>query len=159
MNLGNSMSLRARINNFAKSKGISPQLALQSFFAERFLARVARSPYVGNFALKGGTLMSAILGIEQRTTMDIDATIIGIGADETAIAGIVEARMPGHGLALHPERYAEIVGREGTFVVGVGQCHGGGLEGQPVSVAFDRKGGYRQVPVDDGQRGVILEPA
>ena len=91
MNLGNSMSLRARINNFAKSKGISPQLALQSFFAERFLARVARSPYAGNFALKGGTLMSAILGIEQRTTMDIDATIIGIGADETAIAGIVEA--------------------------------------------------------------------
>ena len=34
-----SMSIRAKINNFAKGKGISPQHAMQSFFAERFLAR------------------------------------------------------------------------------------------------------------------------
>ena len=50
MNHAKSMSLRARINNFSKLHGISPQLALQSFFAERFLARIAKSPYVGNLA-------------------------------------------------------------------------------------------------------------
>ena len=90
MNNAKSMSLRARINNFSKRHGVSPQLALQSFFAERFLARIAQSPYAGNLAIKGGTLMSAILGIEQRTTMDVDATIIGIRADEAKIVEIVE---------------------------------------------------------------------
>lgn len=86
MKAGNSMSLRARINNLAKTKGISPQLALQSFFAERFLARIEKSRYSKNLALKGGTLMSVLFGLEQRTTMDIDATVVGMRADETKIA-------------------------------------------------------------------------
>ncbi len=90
MNNAKSMSLRARINTFSKMHGISPQLALQSFFAERFLARIAQSPYVSNLAIKGGTLMSAILGVELRTTMDVDATIIGIRADEARIVEMVE---------------------------------------------------------------------
>lgn len=90
MNIANSMSLRARINNFAKSKGVPPQFAIQSFFAERFLARIEKSPYAGNLALKGGLLMGAILGIEQRTTMDIDATVIGIRVDEAKIVEIIE---------------------------------------------------------------------
>jgi predicted nucleotidyltransferase component of viral defense system len=91
MNNAKSMSLRARINNFSKQHGISPQLTLQSFFAERFLARIAKSPYVNNLAIKGGTLMSAILGIERRTTMDVDATVIGVHADEAKIIEIVES--------------------------------------------------------------------
>ena len=91
MNTAQSMSLRARINNFSKIHGISPQLALQSFFSERFLARIAKSPYAGNLAIKGGTLISSILGIERRTTMDIDATVIGIRADEEKIVEIVES--------------------------------------------------------------------
>lgn len=90
MNQGNSMSLRARINNLSKTKGISPQLALQSFFAERFLARIEQSRYSQNLALKGGTLMSVLYGIEQRTTMDIDATVVGIRADEEKIVEIVD---------------------------------------------------------------------
>lgn len=91
MKAGNSMSLRARINNLAKTKGISPQLALQSFFAERFLARIEKSRYSKNLALKGGTLMSVLFGLEQRTTMDIDATVVGMRADETKIAEMVDA--------------------------------------------------------------------
>ena len=84
-----SMSIRARINNFAKAKGISPQHALQAFFAERFLARIERSRYAKNLAVKGGTLMSSILGVAQRTTMDVDATVIGLRVDEEAVKGIV----------------------------------------------------------------------
>ena len=90
MNNAKSMSLRARINNFSKQHGISPQLTLQSFFAERFLARIAKSPYVNNLAIKGGTLMSAILGIERRTTMDVDATVIGIHADAEKLQTILK---------------------------------------------------------------------
>jgi len=84
-----SMSIRAKINNFAKANGISPQHALQTFFAERFLARVEKSAYAANLAVKGGTLMSAILGVSQRTTMDVDATVIGMHADEDVIRKIV----------------------------------------------------------------------
>ena len=86
-----SMSLRARINRYAKQEGVSPQLALQGFFIERFLARIERSEYAGNLAVKGGTLMCAILGLPQRTTMDVDATVFGIRADEERIVRIVEA--------------------------------------------------------------------
>jgi len=84
-----SMSIRAKINNFAKAKGVSPQHALQSFFAERFLARIEKSRYVKNLAIKGGTLMSSILGVAQRTTMDVDATVIGLRADEELVKKIV----------------------------------------------------------------------
>ena len=91
MNQMNSMSLRARINNFAKREGVSPQLALQSFFIERFLARIEKSAYAKNLVIKGGTLMCEILGLPQRTTMDIDATIIGLQANEQIITAIVES--------------------------------------------------------------------
>ena len=84
-----SMSVRARINNLAKELGIAPQHALQRYFAERFLARIAASPYANNFVIKGGTLMGAILGVAHRTTMDIDATVIGIKADEATIERVV----------------------------------------------------------------------
>ena len=83
------MSLRARINNFAKINKVSPQLALQRYFAERFLERISKSAYAAHLAIKGGTLMGELLGIAQRTTMDIDATIVGIAADEAVIANAV----------------------------------------------------------------------
>lgn len=85
-----AMSLRARIKNFAKREGVSPQLALQGYFIERFLARIERSRHSGNLAVKGGTLMCAILGLPQRTTMDVDATVLGLRADEETIVRIVE---------------------------------------------------------------------
>lgn len=91
MNRAGSMSLRARINNYANRERVSPQLALQGFFIERFLARIERSEYVGNLVIKGGTLMCSILGLPQRTTMDIDATVVGLRADETTVLRIVES--------------------------------------------------------------------
>ena len=91
MRQGNSMSLRARINNYAKRAGVSPQLALQGFFIERFLARIEKSAYAENLVIKGGTLMCEVLGLPQRTTMDIDTTVVGLRADEQAIVRIVEA--------------------------------------------------------------------
>lgn len=90
MSANHSMSLRARINDFAKTNNMSPQLALQRYFTERFLERVSKSVYATHLAIKGGTLMGEILGVAQRTTMDIDATIIGIAANEAVIAKVVK---------------------------------------------------------------------
>ena len=111
MSQANSMSLRARINNFAKKEGISPQLALQSFFIERFLARIEKSAYAGNFVIKGGTLMCEILGLPQRTTMDIDATLVGLHADEQTVVDIVEAIASvdvGDGISFRRERIPNV---------------------------------------------------
>lgn len=91
MNQAASMSLRARINNYAKREHVSPQLALQGFFIERFLARIERSEYARNLVIKGGALMCSILGLPQRNTMDIDATVVGLRADEATVLRIVEA--------------------------------------------------------------------
>ena len=62
---------------YATAKNISPQLAMQNDMLERILARIEKSPYRSNFILKGGFLIAAIVGIDSRTTMDLDTTIIG----------------------------------------------------------------------------------
>ena len=73
----NAMSLKAIINNIAKENKISAQSVLQTYMLERFLERISISKYKDNFILKGGMLISAMLGIDSRTTMDIDTTIKG----------------------------------------------------------------------------------
>lgn len=75
-----SMSVRAKANNLAKRLGIAPQAALQAWFAERFLARVSMSGHADRIVVKGGTLMAALFGLAERTTMDIDATVLDTAA-------------------------------------------------------------------------------
>lgn len=70
-----AMSLKAKIRNLAKEKDISAQVILQNYMFERFLERLSKSNYRDNFILKGGMLISAIVGIDNRSTMDMDATI------------------------------------------------------------------------------------
>jgi len=73
-----AMSLKARIRNIAKSKNINPQILLQNFMFERFLERLSLSEYKDNFIIKGGMLITAIIGIDIRSTMDLDATFRGM---------------------------------------------------------------------------------
>jgi hypothetical protein len=68
-------SLKAKIVNFSKCKNISAQVVLQNFMFERFLERLSHSKYKSNFILKGGLLIADMVGIEIRSTMDLDATI------------------------------------------------------------------------------------
>lgn len=70
-----AMSLKAKIRNLAKEKDISAQVILQNYMFERFLERLSISDYKNNFILKGGMLIAAIVGIDNRSTMDMDATI------------------------------------------------------------------------------------
>ena len=81
----NAMQLKAIIKNVAKDKKISAQLVLQNFMLERFLERVSLSKYRDNYILKGGFLISSIVGLDSRATMDMDATIKGYQVNETKV--------------------------------------------------------------------------
>jgi hypothetical protein len=66
------------INNMAKKNNLVANTVIQNYMMERFLGRVSISKYRDNFILKGGFLIAAIVGIDMRSTMDMDATINGI---------------------------------------------------------------------------------
>lgn len=71
----NSTSLKARIRNIAKQKHLPTQVILQNYMFERLLVRLASSSYKDKFVLKGGMLVAAIVGLDNRATMDLDTTL------------------------------------------------------------------------------------
>ena len=81
----NAMQLKAIIKNIALEKSISAQLVMQNFMLERFLERVSVSKYQDFFILKGGFLIAAMVGLDSRATMDMDATIKGMPVTENTI--------------------------------------------------------------------------
>lgn len=85
----NAMSLKAVVNNIAKENKISAQSVLQTYMLERLLERISVSQYKENFVLKGGMLISAILGIDSRTTMDMDATLKGLELSKDKLINIL----------------------------------------------------------------------
>ena len=85
----NAMSLKAQIRNLAKKKNIKAQVLLQNYMFERFLERLSLSDYKDKFILKGGMLVAAIVGMDARSTMDLDATIRGIPLTEESIQDIM----------------------------------------------------------------------
>lgn len=67
--------LKALIRNKAKGDSGKSQLLIRNYAMERFLERVSLSEYKNNFVLKGGMLVSAMVGLDSRATQDIDTTI------------------------------------------------------------------------------------
>ena len=87
----NAMQLKAIIKNIAKEKHISAQLVMQNFMLERLLERISVSKYRRNFILKGGFLIAAMVGLDTRATMDMDATVKGVDVTvETVMAEKLE---------------------------------------------------------------------
>lgn len=86
----NIESIKGRIRSLAEKKNLKSQEVLQIYFFERFLYRLSKSQYKNNFVIKGGFLISSLIGIENRTTMDMDTTIKGIALKEERIKEIVE---------------------------------------------------------------------
>ena len=70
-----SMQLKAKVRNMSGGDSIKASILLRNYVMERFLERVALSPYRDNFILKGGMLVAAVVGLDTRATMDIDTTI------------------------------------------------------------------------------------
>ena len=82
--------LKGAIRNIAKEKDLHAQEVLQIFMFERILERLSLSSYKKNFVLKGCLLISSMIGISERTTMDMDTTVRGIDMDEENIEKIVK---------------------------------------------------------------------
>lgn len=82
--------LKGTIRHIAKSENLRSQEVLQMFLFERVLERLAVSAYRKNFILKGGLLISSMIGISERTTMDMDTTVRGIDMTENEISGILQ---------------------------------------------------------------------
>jgi hypothetical protein len=80
-----AMSLKARINNYAKDNSITAQVVLQNYMFERFLARLSESEYREKFVIKGGMLIAAIVGLDVRSTMDLDTTLKNLPLTEDRI--------------------------------------------------------------------------
>ena len=62
--------LKAKIRNMSGSDNDRARVLIRNYIMERFLERVALSPYRNNFILKGGMLVAAMVGLETRATMD-----------------------------------------------------------------------------------------
>ena len=84
-----AMSLKALIRNLAKKRNVKPQVLLQNYMFECFLERLSLSEYKDKFVLKGGMLIAAFVGMDARSTMDLDATMRGIPLTEEHIRGAI----------------------------------------------------------------------
>ena len=86
----NPMQLKAFIKKKAAETNISAQLVMQNYMMERLLERISLSSYKHNFILKGGFLISAIVGLDTRATMDLDTTIKGFTLTHEKIYSVFE---------------------------------------------------------------------
>lgn len=84
-----SEKLKGKIKSFSEKNNLKAQEVLQMYFFERFLVRLEKSRYKANFIIKGGFLISSIIGIQNRTTMDIDTTIKGLPVKDEIIKEII----------------------------------------------------------------------
>ena len=83
------MQLKGIIKNMSAKTGVRANVLLQNYMLERLLERISASEYKWKFVLKGGMLISAMVGLDSRTTMDMDATIKGVNFTKEALLPIV----------------------------------------------------------------------
>lgn len=86
----NAKSLMDKSRNLAKSCNITANEVLQNYMFERILERLSVSKYKTNFILKGGLLLSSIMGIDTRTTMDMDTCIKGIDLTDEQLYEVLQ---------------------------------------------------------------------
>lgn len=85
----NKHQLKGKIKHYAKVRGLSAGEVLQMFFFEKFIERLSKSKYINNFIIKGGLLVAAIIGVENRTTLDMDTTVIGLPVKKEYIEKVI----------------------------------------------------------------------
>ncbi len=73
--------LNALVRNVSKGNSMQAQIIIRNYMMERFLERLSQSKYRNNFILKGGTLVSAMVGL------DIDTTIRGLSLTVDEVTG------------------------------------------------------------------------
>ncbi len=87
-----SRQLKDKIRHLAKGDSARAQILLRNYMMERFLERVSLSEYRDKLILKGGMLVASMVGLDSRSTMDIDATArnmsVGVVEIECMVARI-----------------------------------------------------------------------
>ena len=83
--MSKAMQLKAKIKNLALKNHVPAQAVLQNFMLERLLERISISNYKDMVILKGGMLIASMVGVYNRTTMDMDATLRGYPLSEETI--------------------------------------------------------------------------
>ena len=104
--------LKDLIRNLSKDKSADAQILMRNYMMERFLERISLSEYRDKFILKGGMLVAAMIGLDARSTMDIDATVkgatVGIEDVENMIASIISVPVD-DGVGFRVKRISEIM--------------------------------------------------
>lgn len=67
--------IKGRIKSVAKQNNTDARTLMRIYMMERFLERLAQSEYRDNFIIKGGILVTAMIGVAHRSTMDIDTSM------------------------------------------------------------------------------------
>ena len=83
--MNKAMQIKDRIKNLALNNHIPAQAVLQNFMLECLLERISISRHKETFVLKGGMLIASLVGVSNRTTMDMDATLRGYPLSEETI--------------------------------------------------------------------------
>lgn len=85
----NEKSLIDRAKNYAVKNDITVNDVLQNFMFERVLERISNSNYKNNFVFKGGVILSSIIGLSNRTTLDIDTSLKGLNVSDDDLTNII----------------------------------------------------------------------
>ena len=88
-----AQAVKAKIKNKAGGNSDKSQIMLRIYLMERLLERVSLSPYRDNFVLKGGFLVSSLVGVDMRSTMDIDTTVKSLHLEKKSAQKILEEIM------------------------------------------------------------------
>lgn len=107
-----SRQLKDLIRNLSKEKSADAQVLMRNYMMERFLERVSLSEYRDKFILKGGMLVAAMVGLDSRSTMDLDATIKGATLSVDTIGDMMAAIISvplEDGVEFHLKRVEEIM--------------------------------------------------
>ena len=86
-------AVKAKIKNKAGGSSDKSQIMLRIYLMERLLERVSLSKYRDNFVLKGGLLVSSLVGVDMRSTMDVDTTVKSFPLNKSLAQKILEEIM------------------------------------------------------------------
>ena len=86
----NANSFKAKIKNISKDKEIPAQQVQQHYLIEQVLKMISTSSYRDSFIVKGGYLIGQMIGLDKRTTMDLDVTLKGTEMSRENLVHIFE---------------------------------------------------------------------
>lgn len=84
----NGQQFKAKIRNKAKQEHILPQILMQEIVLDELVERISMSEYRENLILKGGFLIASLLGIDTRSTRDIDTSVKGLNVSRNEITDV-----------------------------------------------------------------------